>query len=195
VPETGHPATPGPQDDVVALLLAQHARIEELFVLAAGAEGEPKRDAFDELVRLLAVHETAEEEVVHPLARTLPSAGGDDMVAERLAEERQAKEMLTELIKGGVQAEGFDKALLLLRDAVLQHARHEERYEFPHLRQHVPAERLVALGAAVRAAEAVAPTRPHPGAESAAANVALGPPLAVIDRVRDAVRRAADGKD
>jgi hypothetical protein len=190
VPDTQTRAT-----DVVDLLLDQHARVEELFVLAAGAEGEAKRDAFDDLVHLLAVHETAEEEVLHPLARTLPSAGGDAMVDDRLAEERQAKEMLTALIEGGVGADGFDDALLLLRDAVLMHARHEERYEFPHLRQHVPAERLVALAAAIRAAEAVAPTRPHPGAESATANAVLGLPLAVVDRVRDAVRRAADGKN
>ena len=181
--------------DVIDLLLVQHAQIEELFVLAIGAEGPAKRDAFDDLVHLLAVHETAEEEVLHPLARGLPSAGGDAMVEDRLAEERQAKEMLTALIDGGVDADGFDDALLLLRDTVLMHARHEERYEFPHLRQHVPADRLVLLAGAVRAAEAVAPTRPHPGAESATANALLGAPLAVIDRVRDAVRRAADGKN
>jgi hypothetical protein len=195
VPDAGAAEPSGRVSDVVDLLLTQHARIEELFVLAAGAEGEAKRDAFDDLVRLLAVHETAEEEVVHPLARSLAGAGGDAMVEDRLEEERQAKEILATLTEGGVDADGFDDALLLLRDAVMMHARHEERYEFPHLRQHVAAERLVRLAGAVRAAEAVAPTRPHPGAESATANVVLGPPLAVVDRVRDAVRRAADGKD
>ena len=186
VPENG-----GPKDDVIDLLLTQHARIEELFILTAGTKGEAKRAAFDDLVHLLAVHETAEEEVVHPLARTLPAAGGDAMVDDRLAEERQAKETLTVLIDGGVDAAGFDQGLLLLRDAVLVHARHEERYEFPHLRKHIAADRLRRLADAVRAAEAVAPTRPHPGAESAKANIALGLPLAVIDRVRDAVRSAA----
>ncbi|MER7006426.1 hypothetical protein ABT297_25775 [Dactylosporangium sp. NPDC000555] len=44
------------------------------------------------------------------------------------------------------------------------------------------------------AAEAVAPTRPHPGMQSAKGNIAAGPVLAVVDRVRDAVRRAAEGK-
>jgi len=194
VPDTDRPATPGPADDVVDLLLQQHAEIEKLFVMVAGGSGETRRSAFDSLVRLLAVHETAEEEVIHPLARALPGAGGGAAVDDRLAEERQAKEMLTALIDGGVDAKDFDTALLLLRESVLIHARHEERYEFPQLRQHVPADQLVNLAAAVRAAEAVAPTRPHPGAESATANVVLGPPLAVLDRVRDAVRRAADGK-
>jgi hypothetical protein len=191
----GRPATPGPADDVVDLLLAQHARIEEQFLLVTGSTGEARRDAFDDLVRLLAVHETAEEEIIHPLVRTLPGAGGDDMVDDRLAEERVAKQTLSTLVDGGVDADGFDTGLLLLRQAVLMHARHEERYEFPHLRQHVPAERLRKLAAALLAAEAFAPTRPHPGVESATANVAAGPVLAIIDRVRDAVRRAADGKD
>jgi hypothetical protein len=175
------------EPDVVDLLLQQHARIEEQFVLVAGSTGEARRDAFDELVRLLAVHETAEEEVVHPLAR-LQIDGGDALIDDRLDEERQAKEMLTELTKAGVDREGFDIALRLLRDAVLTHARYEERYEFPHLRAKVPAAQLQALAGAVRAAEALAPTRPHPGTESAKANLAVGPVLAVVDRARDLIR-------
>ncbi|MCM0678168.1 hemerythrin domain-containing protein [Micromonospora phytophila] len=189
MPDTGAPATSGPEEDVVDLLLAQHAQIEQLFLLVIGSTGETRRDAFDDLVRLLAAHETAEEEVVHPLARTLPGGGGDAMVDDRLDEERQAKETLQTLIAGGVDADGFDTGIILLRDAVLTHARYEERYEFPQLRQHVPAGRLRSLAAAVRGAEATAPTRPHPSAQSAKGNLAAGPALAVIDRVRDAVRK------
>jgi hemerythrin superfamily protein len=180
-------ASPETEFDVVDLLLAQHARIEELFILVAGSTGEARREAFDDLARLLAVHETAEEEVVHPLARQRVD-GGDALIDDRLDEERQAKEMLTELINADVDDEGFDTALRLLRDAVLTHARYEERYEFPQLRAKVPAAQLRALAGAVRAAEALAPTRPHPGAESATANLIAGPALAVIDRARDLIR-------
>ncbi|SCF08171.1 hemerythrin domain-containing protein [Micromonospora chokoriensis] len=189
MPDTDAPTTPGAEEDVVDLLLAQHAQIEQLFLLVIGGTGDTRRDSFDELVKLLAAHETAEEEVVHPLARTLPGGGGDAMVDDRLDEERQAKETLQALISGGVDADGFDTGIILLRDAVLTHARHEERYEFPQLRQHVPAERLRSLAPSVRTAEASAPTRPHPSAQSAKANLAAGPALAVIDRVRDAMRR------
>ncbi|WCN79388.1 hemerythrin domain-containing protein [Micromonospora sp. LH3U1] len=192
MPDTGTPTTPGPQEDVVDLLLAQHAQIEQLFLLVIGSTGDTRRDAFDELVKVLAAHETAEEEVVHPLARTLPGGGGDAMVDDRLDEERQAKETLQTLIAGGVDADGFDTGIILLRDAVLVHARYEERYEFPQLRQHVPSGRLRSLATAVRAAEASAPTRPHPSAQSAKGNLAAGPVLAVIDRVRDAVRKPSD---
>jgi hypothetical protein len=73
---------------------------------------------------------------------------------------------------------------------VLTHAKHEERYEFPQLRAKVPAPRLRALAAVVRAAEAAAPTRPHPGVQSAKANLAAGPALAVVDQARDLVRAA-----
>lgn len=190
---TGTPATPGPAEDVVDLLLAQHAQVEQLFLLVIGSTGQTRRDAFDDLVKLLATHETAEEEVLHPLARTLPGGGGDAMVDERLDEERQAKETLKTLVQGGVDADGFDTGIILLRDAVLAHARHEERYEFPLLRQHVPADRLRTLAAAVRTAEATAPTRPHPSAQTARGNLAAGPALAVIDRVRDAVRNPSAG--
>ena len=112
------------------------------------------------------------------------------MCSSDLEEERQAKEMLSTLVDAGVGGEGFDTGLLLLRDAVLTHARHEERSEFTQLRAKVPATRLRALAAAVRAVEAMAPTRPHPGTESAKANLAAGPVLAVVDRARDVVRKA-----
>ena len=176
-----------PDLDVVDLLLAQHAQIEELFTLVAGTTGDARREAFEELVRLLSVHETAEEELIHPLARTLVD-GGDARVEDRLAEEHQAKETLVELVRADLDGDGFDTALLLLRDAVLTHARYEERYEFNYLRAKVPTDRLRRLAGAFRAAEAVAPTRPHPGAESATKNVVAGPALAVADRVRDAIR-------
>lgn len=189
-PKTADTAVPDGRDvDVVDLLLTQHARIEEQFLLVTAATGEAKQRAFDDLARLLAVHETAEEEVVHPLSRGLVD-GGDARIDDRLDEERQAKEMLVALIESGTDDDGFDTAFLLLRDAVLTHARYEERYEFTQLRANVPAERLRTLAAAVRAAEAVAPTRPHPGTESATANLAAGPALAVIDRARDLIRDA-----
>jgi hemerythrin superfamily protein len=173
----------------VDLLLEQHARIEELFREVLQTEGDVRRDAFEQLVRLLAVHETAEEEIVHPLARSSIEAG-DDVVDAHVAEERQAKEMLADLYELGSDGRQFENRLVELRHAVLAHARHEERYEFPQLRQAHGDGILVALVAAVRAAEATAPTRPHPGVESATANLLLGPPAAIMDRARDLIRDA-----
>ncbi|HEY0699384.1 MAG TPA: hemerythrin domain-containing protein [Micromonospora sp.] len=176
-------------ENVIELLLAQHARIEELFKTVINSRGEARRDSFDELVRLLAVHETAEEEVVHPMARRNVEAG-DEVVDARLGEERSAKELLAQLYDAGVDDPGFDAGIVRLRDAVLAHAAHEERYEFPQLRASVDENRLRTAAGAVRAAEATAPTRPHPGVESAKANLMAGPAVAVLDRLKDAARHA-----
>jgi hypothetical protein len=92
--------------------------------------------------------------------------------------------------KIGPNADGFDTLLVQLREDVLAHAEHEERDEFPRLRAAFAPDRLRAMALAVRAAEAIAPTRPHPGVESATANLLLGPPAAIMDRARDLIRSA-----
>ncbi|MDQ0585430.1 hemerythrin domain-containing protein [Streptomyces rishiriensis] len=176
-------------DDVVALLMRQHGDIRNLFDEVEATEGEERRDAFRRLVRLLAVHETAEEEVVHPFARRALS-GGEKVVEDRLAEERAAKETLASLDDMDTDDPKFMLQLLKLRKDVQEHARAEERYEFTHIRRSTDAANLAAMAKAVKAAEAMAPTRPHPGVESGAKNMALGPVAALMDRTKDAVRKA-----
>ncbi|GHF60669.1 hemerythrin superfamily protein [Amycolatopsis bartoniae] len=174
-------------NDVITLLEQQHQEIRRLFGEVERTKGDERKDAFRELVRLLSVHETAEEELVHPEVRK--QQGGDPVVDARVGEEHRAKELLSTLDELGPDAEGFDTLLLQLRDDVLAHAEHEEREEFPLLRRGNDQKRLEAMAETVKAAEAVAPTRPHPGVESAAANVLAGAPAAVMDRARDAIRK------
>ena len=176
------------EEDVIALLVRQHTEIRELFTKLETATEDERRDTFRTLVRTLAVHETAEEEIVHPAARS--ADGGEAIVEARLGEEHRAKELLSTLDKMGPDAEGFDTLVLQLRDDVLAHAEHEEREEFPRLRTAYSAEQLRGMAVAVRAAEAIAPTRPHPGVQSAKANLLLGPPSAIMDRTRDLIRSA-----
>lgn len=174
--------------DVIDLLQRQHALIRDLFEEVERTSGDERRDAFQRLVRLLAVHETAEEEIVHPYARrTLP--GGVEVVDERLAEEREAKELLQQMDQAGMEDPDFMTNLERLRTAVLAHARAEERYEFLQLRAHTTEAERRSMAAGVKAAEAMAPTHPHPGVESATKNVLVGTPMAMFDRVRDVVRK------
>ncbi|MBE1604321.1 hemerythrin domain-containing protein [Actinopolymorpha pittospori] len=170
------------------MLLEQHEQIRTLIAQVQSATGDRKRERFEDLVRLLAVHETAEEEIVHPTARReIPD--GERVVESRLNEESQAKDELAELYDLGVGHPDFDTKFAALADAVAKHASHEESEEFPGLRREISAEDLRKMAGAVRAAEATAPTRPHPSAgESAVVNLLAGPPVAVFDRVRDAVR-------
>ncbi|MER7483138.1 hemerythrin domain-containing protein [Streptomyces sp. NPDC126510] len=172
----------------MALLMRQHGDIRNLFDEVEQSRGEERRDAFRRLVRLLAVHETAEEEVVHPFVRRAVE-GGEQVVRDRLAEEKSAKETLAVLDDMDTDDPKFMPRLMQLRTEVQEHARAEERYEFAHIRRSTDVTNLAAMAKAVKAAEAMAPTRPHPGAESATANVALGPVAALMDRTRDAVRK------
>jgi hypothetical protein len=72
------------------------------------------------------------------------------------------------------------------------HAQNEEREIFPLLRSSQSPEQLAKMAQSVELAERTAPTHPHPhGPESAIGNTLVGPFVAVVDRVRDALRRRA----
>lgn len=177
-------------EDVIELLLGQHMLIRELFVEVQSSSGEARSEAFSRLVRMLAVHETAEEEVVHPLARRHID-GGEQVVEDRLREEHEAKEVLARLEGMDHDSAEFDSELENLRRSVLEHAHHEEVYEFRYLRGHYDADRLRKLATQVRAAEKMAPTHAHPGLETAGENLAAGPVVAVFDKAKDAMRGMA----
>ncbi|GAA2825865.1 hemerythrin domain-containing protein [Nonomuraea rubra] len=177
------------ETDVIDLLLAQHAMIRDLFDEVEQAPAGQRGEAFTRLVRLLAVHETAEEEIVHPYARRKID-GGDGVVDDRLEEENQAKELLSRMDQAGPDAPDFMDNLLMLRAAVEAHARSEERYEFTQLRGHTTEAERRSMAVGVKAAEAMAPTHPHPGTESATKNVLVGTPVAMMDRARDVIRKA-----
>jgi iron-sulfur cluster repair protein YtfE (RIC family) len=173
--------------DVVAYLTAQHETIRALFIETLDAADEAtQRDAFTRLRTMLAVHETAEEMMVHPRVRRKID-GGAEVVKARLSEEHDAKVALADLEKLEPNTSEFAKALIHLQAAVLEHAEKEETEEFPLLAEHLDADELKKLAVAVQVAERIAPTHPHPGVEYAAANFAAGPFASLIDRARDAL--------
>lgn len=178
-----------PENDVVDLLVRQHEEIRHLFTEVRNINTAERAEAFDRLRRFLAVHETAEELIVHPHARQVVP-DGDRVVAARLAEENEAKKILREMERMGPHANDFMTKLTELKQAVLEHAEHEERDEFPYLKAAHSDARLKAMGLAVKAVEALAPTHPHPGVESVKANVIVGPYAAMLDRSRDLLTQA-----
>src|SRR5438477_12404382 len=82
--------------DVIAFIKSQHQQVKALFAAVLGSRGEARAKSFFELRRLMAVHETAEEEIIHPAARRVLERG-QAIVPARLAEEKQAKEALIAL--------------------------------------------------------------------------------------------------
>ncbi|MDT4894342.1 MAG: hypothetical protein QOE97_3377 [Pseudonocardiales bacterium] len=170
--------------DVVTFLVTQHAQVKQLFDDVMSARGEERQEAFVALRRLLAVHETAEEEIVHPRAREALE-DGDEIVGARLQEENEAKQALSRLEKLDLGSAEFEKSFLELQADVLLHATAEEEQEFGRLADVLDDAELERMRSAVRVAQSVAPTRPHPGVESPAANLLVGPFAAMLDRARD----------
>ena len=79
---------------------------------------------------MLAVHETAEEEVVYPLLRRLGDHGTS--VAEaRIAEEDEAKDVLSELETLDPAGAEFATRINVLHQAVLGHAENEDAKSCP----------------------------------------------------------------
>jgi hemerythrin superfamily protein len=171
--------------DIVTFLKEQHQQVKGLLERVAEARGDERSKAFTALRRTMAVHETAEEEIIHPAAkRNLPN--GASIVEARLREEREAKKALTELEAMDVDSAEFDAKFATLHAAVLAHAESEEREEFAKLAAILDASKLERMSKVAAFAESVAPTRPHPGFESQAANILIGPFAAMVDRARDA---------
>ena len=129
-------------DDVVKFLKGQHNLIKDMFdeVLHA-SDPKAREKAFIDLRQLLAVHETAEEMVVHPRARR-EIKDGDAIVDARLQEEHDAKEQLSKLEDMDIASREFINALTKFRDAVVDHAEHEESEEFNKLQRKLDADDL-----------------------------------------------------
>jgi len=127
--------------------------------------------------------------VVHPRARR-EIADGDKIVDSRLKEEHQAKELLSKLESMDVASKEFIDELTKFRDAVIDHAEHEEKEEFNKLERKLDSDDRERMAKAVLAAEAIAPTRPHAGVESAKMNFAAGPFASMLDRARDLLKQA-----
>ncbi|HLK40220.1 MAG TPA: hemerythrin domain-containing protein [Polyangiaceae bacterium] len=172
--------------DIIDFILSQHQQIKALFDSVLGTRGDARKKAFFEIRRLMAVHETAEEEVIHPAARRL-LPNGEGIIQSRLAEEKKAKEVLVALEKLDVDSAAFETKLTALKRDVVAHAESEERDELAALASRLEPEQLTRMRKVVRVAESLAPTRPHPGVESKPANLLVGPFVAMVDRARDAL--------
>jgi hypothetical protein len=177
-----------PEGDVVAILLEQHQRIEDLLDEVGTSEGDERQQLFEELRALLAVHETAEEMVLRPV--TIDVAG-KDVADARNDEEREANKVLKTLEAVDAAGDDFLTTFEELRAAVLAHAKAEETEEVPAILAGCDEDQRRGMGTLLRAAEKVAPTRAHPiAAGSPVRQAALGPMASVVDRTRDAISAA-----
>ncbi len=167
------------------VLRQQHRNVAQMLSTFVPSKGPERSATFDCLRATLAVHETAEEMIVYPALRTI-SDDARTIADERVSEESEAKSVLADLERIGVDGQGFDELFERFRVSVLQHAEEEEQLVFPLLESSFDPDRLRQMASAVRVAEKLAPTHPHPhGPDSAVGNMLVGPFVGLVDKVRD----------
>lgn len=178
-----------PEGDIVGILLEQHARIRELFGEVRGAAGDERRERFDELRALVAVHETAEQIVLRPNTAERVNARIADA---RIQEEVEATKALAELEHLDVDSPAFAASFAEFENSVTEHAEAEEIEEFPAIVNDYTVDERQRLGRMLKATETIAPTRPHPSvAGHEMATIATLPVASIIDRARDILRHAS----
>jgi len=174
--------------DVVEVLKTQHEKVKNLLAEVATSEGEAREATFCELRRMIAVHETAEEEIIYPALRSTGQEG--KQVAEaRTSEEAEGTEVLARLENMSPAGAEFSELFGQFRTAVLNHAEAEETQVIPILQRTQKPEALRKMAKAFAVAEKAAPTHPHPHAGTGAANIIAGPAVAIMDHVRDALHK------
>lgn len=179
--------------NAVDLLTRDHREVERLFGEYEAATDPGRRtEIVHEVVHELAVHGEIEELLFYPrLREVLPD--GDELADEAVHEHLEIKRTLNELDSMSADDDGFDDRMRTLMAEVRHHVEEEESELFPAIREAVSEEELDDLGRALDGARSMVPTRPHPSAPtSPLAKAATSPPVALIDRVRDAIRNRGE---
>jgi hemerythrin superfamily protein len=173
--------------DVVGLIHSQHTEIAGLLSRVVAETGPERESRFGDLRRLVAVHETAEQEVIYPVLRSL---GGEarHIADARAAEEAEGVKLLSRLEALDPNSAEFLDVFNDFRSAVARHSHAEEDEVLPLLLSTQDADRRRQMAEMFATAEQAAPTHAHPHAgTSAVAHVITGPALTIMDHVRDAL--------
>jgi hemerythrin superfamily protein len=175
---------------VIDVLQSQHEQVKKLLTQVSSGD-RAASDDFCELHHKIAVHETAEEEIVYPSLRA-SGPDGERVVNARMAEEEAGVKVLTQLEALEVGSAEFTTLFAKFQKAVLEHATAEEREVFPLLaRTHTPAQ-LQQMAQKFQTAETAAPAHAHPhDAKSGAGKSIEQSAKAIAEQVRGVLRKAS----
>ena len=110
--------------DAIALLKADHRKVEELFEKYESARS-TKKDIARKICMELTVHTMIEEEIFYPACR---QAGVEsDMMDEANVEHDGAKVLIGELENGSPDDEYYDAKVKVLSEEIKHHIKEEER--------------------------------------------------------------------
>ncbi len=111
--------------DAIALLKADHRKVEDLFEQFESASGsEDKRKLAETICNELKVHATIEEEVLYPALR---GEIEDDTLDEAYVEHDGAKVLINDILASGPDEEFYDAKVKVLSEEIKHHVKEEEQ--------------------------------------------------------------------
>lgn len=111
--------------DAVALLKADHRKVEDLFEQYQKARSENrKRELAHTICTELKVHTQIEEEIFYPACEGQVE---QDMLDEAFVEHDGAKVLINELEAGGPEDQFYDAKMMVLSEQISHHVKEEEK--------------------------------------------------------------------
>ncbi|GAB2177186.1 hemerythrin domain-containing protein [Dongia sp. agr-C8] len=111
--------------DAVALLKADHRKVEGLFKKAEKAQGGAKEKLVEQICNELIIHTMLEEEIFYPACRSEDVE--EDKMDEAQVEHDGAKVMINDLMEAGAGAPMYDAKVKVLSEYIKHHVKEEEK--------------------------------------------------------------------
>jgi hemerythrin superfamily protein len=131
-----HPSKKSPTrtPDAIALLKADHAKVEKMFKEFDKLKDVGKKeDLANAICFELKVHTTIEEEIFYPAAREVLSDG--DMFDEAEVEHASAKDLIAQIESGSPADDKWDAKVKVLGEYIDHHVEEEHTEMFPKVRK------------------------------------------------------------
>jgi hypothetical protein len=111
--------------DAIALLKADHRKVEDLFEKFEKAKGADRKKALaEEICMELSIHATIEEEIFYPSCQDKVE---EDLLSESYVEHDSAKVMIAELVASSPEDEFYDAKMTVLSEEIKHHVKEEEK--------------------------------------------------------------------
>ncbi|HVQ10150.1 MAG TPA: hemerythrin domain-containing protein [Allosphingosinicella sp.] len=111
--------------DAIALLKADHRKVEQLFASFEGAKGDGRKEKLArEICTELKIHTMLEEEIFYPAFRGKIE---DDILDEAYVEHDGAKVLINDIEAGGPDEDYYDAKVKVLSEEIEHHVGEEEK--------------------------------------------------------------------
>lgn len=132
------PSTPYSASDAIAMLLADHQKVKQLFrefdqLRAQHDEADLKAELVEQLCGQITVHTKLEEEIFYPAVRA--AIGDDELMDEAEAAHASVSDLIHQIEALEPDDEQVDATVTVLREQLEQHISDEENNMFPKARQ------------------------------------------------------------